>query len=55
MDFGLLLWAVDDSGLPTKPLTINQIFKSFFDNVLLEHRGLLHVLPLAVLLDFFLH
>ena len=29
-----------------------RLFKHFFDNVLLEHVGLIHVLPLAVHLFF---
>ena len=48
--YGLLLWTEDDSGLPTGPLTITQTQTQTktFDNVLLEHVGLIHVLPLAV-------
>ena len=50
MNFGLLLQTVDD--LPTEPLTITQrLLKHFFDNVLLEHVGLICVLPLAIHLD----
>ena len=55
MDYGLLLWTEDDSGLPTGPLTITKIIKflnHFIDNVLLEHVGLILVLPLAVHLFF---
>ena len=48
-----LLWTEDDSGLPTGPLTITKTLKHFFDNVLLEHVGLIHVLPLAVHLVFY--
>ena len=48
MEFGLLLWTEDDSGLPTGPLTITKTLKTFFDNVLLEHVGLIRVVPLAV-------
>ena len=29
MDFGLLLWTEDDSGLPTGPLTITKTLKTF--------------------------
>ena len=36
MDFGLLLWTEDDSGLPTGPLTITKtlILKHFLDKIL---------------------
>ena len=43
LEFGLLLWPGDDSGLPTGPLTITQTLQPFFDNVILEHVGLSHV------------
>ena len=33
-------------------LSLSRLLKPFFDNVLLEHDGLPHVLPLAVHLDF---
>ena len=53
MEFGLPLWTKDDSGLPTRPLSIIKTLKIyFFDNVLLKHVGLIHVLPLAVYLFF---
>ena len=43
------LWTEDDSGLPTRPLTIIQSLKTFFfDNDLLEHGELPYVLPFAV-------
>ena len=29
MDFGILLWTKDDSGLPTGPLTIKKTLKTF--------------------------
>ena len=45
MDFGLLLWTEDDSGLPTGPLTTQRLLKHFFDNVLLEHGGLPQTTP----------
>ena len=57
MDFELLLWTEVDSGIPTGPLTILKTPGSWhfdngttrkIDNVLLEHGGLPHVLPLAV-------
>ena len=57
MDFELLLWTEVDSGIPTGPLTIPKTPGSWhfdngttrkIDNVLLEHGGLPHVLPLAV-------
>ena len=48
MDFGLLLWTEDDSGLPTGPLTIT---KTPLKHVLLELGGLPHVFPLAVHLE----
>ena len=53
MDFGLLLWTEDDSELPTGPPTrplSQRLFKHFFDNVLIEHVGLIRVLPLSVYL-----
>ena len=53
LDFGLLLWTEDDSGLPTGPLTFTKTLKTFFYNVLLEHVGLIRVLPLVVHLFFF--
>ena len=53
MDFGLLLWAEDNSGLPTGPLIITKTLKHFFVNVLLEHVGLIRVLPLPVHVVFF--
>ena len=39
MVLGLLLWTLDDSELPTGPLTISlsRLFKPLSDNVLLEH------------------
>ena len=40
-----------DSGLPTAPLTITPMSKTFFGDTLLEHGGLPHCLPLAVHLD----
>ena len=52
MYFVLLLWTKEDSGLPTIPLTITKTSKHFFDNGLLEHAGLIHVLILAVHLLF---
>ena len=52
MDFGLVLWTKDDSGLPTRPLSISKTLKHFFDDVLHKHAGLLRVLPLAVHLFF---
>ena len=48
MDFGLLLWTEDDSGLLSGLLTIIKTLKHFFDNVLLEHVGLICVLTLAI-------
>ena len=50
MDFGLLLWTEDDSGLPTGSLS-QRLLKPFFDYVLLENVGHIRVLPLAVLLS----
>ena len=29
MDFGLLLWTKDDSGLPTRPLIITETLRTF--------------------------
>ena len=39
-------------GLLSEPFNTTQTFKNVFDNVLLEHGGLPHVLPLAVHLIF---
>ena len=39
-------------GLLSEQFNTTQTFKSVFDNVLLEHGGLPHVLPLAVHLIF---
>ena len=53
LDFGLLLWTGENSGLPTGPLTITQNLKIFLfiDDVVLGQVGLPCVLPLAVHLD----
>ena len=40
--------------LPSGPFTITKTLKTFFDNVLFEHVGLICVLPLAVHLFFLL-
>ena len=50
MDFGLLLWTKDDStqGYQLDHSLSFRLLKHFFDDVLLEHVGLIRVLPLAV-------
>ena len=48
MVFGTLLLTEDDSGFSLS----HRLLKHVYDNVLLEHVGLLCVLPFAVHLDF---
>ena len=40
--------------LPPRPVTILGLFKGVIDNILVEHGGLPHILPLAVHLKFVL-
>ena len=42
IDFGLLLWTRDDSGLSTRPHTITKTLTRFLANIHLEHVGLIH-------------
>ena len=51
---GLPLLTQDDSGYKLDHSLSLRLLKPFFDNVLLEHVSLPHVLPLAVHLDFLL-
>ena len=45
--YGLWTSSEDDSELATRPLS-QRLFKHFFDNVLIEHVGFIHVSPLTV-------
>ena len=49
MDFGLRM----TQGYQLDHSLSQRLLKHFFDNVLLEHIGLVHVLPLAIFLVFY--
>ena len=50
MDFGLLLWTKDDSGLPTKPLNISKTLTHFFGKGLTAYVNSLYSTYLVVLI-----